>query len=53
MHSASTATRTAYAVHPKRGNKATDAAGILRAFSGLAIQDRWGPYWTFLCAHGL
>ena len=53
VHSASTAALTAYTVHPKRGNKAMDAAGILPAFSGVAIHDSWGPYWTFLCEHGL
>ena len=53
MHSASTATLTAYTVHPKRGEKAMNAAGILPAFSGVAIHDSWGPYWTFLCEHGL
>ena len=53
MHSASTATLTAYTIHPNRGEKAMEAGGILPAFSGVAIHDSWGPYWTFLCKHGL
>ena len=52
-HSASTDTLTAYTIHPNRGEKAMDAAGILPAFSGVAIHDSWGPYWTFRCEHGL
>jgi transposase len=52
-HSASTATLTAYAIHPKRGEQAMVEAGILPAFSGVAIHDSWGPYWTFPCGHAL
>ena len=51
-HLASTATRTAYTIHPNRGEKAMNAAGILPAFSGVAIHDRWGSYGTLLCEHG-
>ena len=52
-HSASTPTLTAYTIHPNRGEKAMNAAGILPAFSGVAIHDSWGPYWTYRCEHGL
>jgi len=53
VHSASTATLTAYTVHPNRGEKAMAAACILPAFSGVAIHDSCGPYWSLLCEHGL
>ncbi len=52
-HSARTVTLTAYTIHPNRGEKAMNAADILPAFSGGAIHDSWGSYWTFLCEHGL
>jgi transposase len=53
VHSASTADLTYYTVQEKRGQEAMDAAGILPAFTGVAIQDAWAPYWHYACAHGL
>jgi transposase len=53
VHSASTATLTAYTIHVNRGQKAMDAAGILPTFAGVAIHDSWGPYWMYPCDHGL
>jgi len=42
-----TALLTYLAVHPKRGNKATDAMGVLGRFGGVLVHDRWAPYWTY------
>ncbi len=34
-------------VHAKRGTTAMDAAGILPAFTGIAVHDAWAPYDTY------
>jgi len=52
-HSASTTALTAYTVDPHRGQEAMDAAGVLGTFSGVAVHDSWGPYWTYPCEHAL
>jgi transposase len=44
VHSASTATVSVYAAHPRRGREAMDAAGILGGFGGVAVHDGWAPY---------
>ena len=31
-------------VHPRRGRQAMDAAGVLPAFTGIAVHDCWAPY---------
>jgi transposase len=54
LHVASTQTLTHYAVHPKRGNEAMDAAGILPSFRGRMIHDHWAAYFRYeKCTHGL
>lgn len=54
LHVASTRTLTHYGIHPKRGRVATDAIGILPAFTGTAEHDAWAPYFTHTdCAHAL
>jgi len=53
LHVASTAQLTHYAVHPKRGNKATDEIGILPAFKGVAVHDGYASYRHYECDHAL
>ena len=43
MHSASTPTEVLLTVHPKRGVKGMDAAGVLVRFTGTAVHDAWAP----------
>jgi transposase len=53
-HVASTDRLTHYAVHAKRGAEATDAVGILPAFTGVSVHDGWKPYWRYTrCRHAL
>ena len=47
MHSASTATDVLLTVHPRRGVKGMDAAGVLPRFTGVAVHDAWAPYDTY------
>jgi len=45
---------TSYFVHPKRGQEATQAMGILPHFQGRAMHDNWQSYWQFEhCQHAL
>ena len=53
LHVASTDKLTHYAVHPKRGRRATDDIGILPGFRGTAVHDCWSPYLTYGCSHAL
>jgi transposase len=53
LHVASTPLLTHYGPHAQRGTKATNAIGILPAFTGRAIHDAWAPYFDYSCAHGL
>jgi transposase len=47
LHSASTGMFVHLSVHRRRGAEATDAAGILPAFRGVAMHDAWAPYDTY------
>ncbi len=47
VHVAATPWWTWLTVHPKRGVKATDAAGVLPCFQGVAVHDFWSPYWRY------
>lgn len=47
MHSASTPTDVLLSVHPRRGTKGMDAAGVLPGFTGVAVHDAWAPYDTY------
>ena len=53
VHVLSTTRLTHYAWHARRGHAATDAIGILPAFTGRLIHDGWAPYWHYRCQHGL
>jgi transposase len=54
LHVAATALFTLLTAHVKRGKDATDAAGVLPRFGGVAIHDGWQPYRRYSdIAHGL
>ena len=53
VHSASTPTATLYTCHARRGREAMDAAGVLPAFTGIAVHDCWKPYWCYDIEHAL
>jgi transposase len=53
VHSASTKLLSLFAVHPKRGKQAMDAAGVLPGFAGVAVHDGWSPYWRYPLTHAL
>lgn len=54
LHVASTERLTAYTVHPKRGQKAMRAIGILPRFNGVSLHDGWQSYFQFVdCTHAL
>ena len=47
LHVAGTAAQVFYTIHPKRGQEAMTAAGILPQFTGQAVHDHWAPYFGF------
>ncbi len=47
VHTASTEYLTHYAIHDKRGTKATKDIDILPNFTGTMVHDHWKPYYTF------
>jgi transposase len=55
VHSASSGKYVLVTVHPKRGKEGMDAAGVLPAFTGIAVHDAWAPYDSYdgLAGHGL
>jgi transposase len=54
IHVASTVLYTLLTVHAKRGKAATDAAGVLPAFQGVAVHDGWAAYRGYTdVTHGL
>lgn len=50
VHSASTGKYSLIIVHDKRGTAAMDHAGVLPAFTGVAVHDAWAPYDTYSTA---
>ena len=44
VHTASTPDLSLLTVHARRGGEGTDAAGVLPAYTGVAVHDAWAPY---------
>jgi transposase len=53
LHLVSTDQFTHYTVHPRRGAKAMEDAGVLPGFTGIAVHDGWSAYRRYGSAHGL
>lgn len=54
VHVAATGLYTFLTVHTRRGKAATDAAGVLPVFRGVAVHDGWAPYRRYTdIEHGL
>ncbi|MCC7107055.1 MAG: IS66 family transposase [Chloroflexi bacterium] len=54
LHVASTDRLTWYGSHPKRGQEALDALGVLPAVQGRVVHDGLASYWHYeQCAHAL
>lgn len=53
LHVLATPQLTWLGAHPKRGQQAFDAFGLLIAFVGTLIHDGWKPYRELACQHGL
>src|SRR5207244_458519 len=53
LHVTSTSRLTFYASHPRRGQAALDAIGLLPHFGGRAIHDGWSAYGGYGCEHAL
>ena len=47
VHSASAGKFSLITAHPRRGREGMDAAGVLPAFTGIAVHDAWAPYDTY------
>jgi transposase len=47
LHTVSTEELTYYEAHARRGQKATDAIGILPQFTGTLVHDAWATYFKY------
>ena len=52
VHNASTDKLTYQTVSKKRGKDGMTEAGVLPGFKGIAVHDRWVPYWNFSTVGG-
>jgi transposase len=50
VHSASTQRFSLLTVHPRRGVRGMEHAGVLPRFTGVAVHDAWSPYDTYAAA---
>ena len=55
VHNASTDKLTYQTVSKKRGREGMLEGGVLQFFRGIAVHDRWSPYWLFsqIAEHGV
>jgi hypothetical protein len=53
LHVAATCWLTLYLAHPKRGQQAIDAMGILPSFQGISVHDSLICYLKYACVHAL
>ena len=53
LHCASDDLHTCFQAHPKRGQEAMEALGILPGFEGILCHDHWKPYYRYDCTHSL
>lgn len=53
FHVASTDGLTLIDCDHKRGAEATDRMGVLPDFEGVAVHDRWQPYFSYDCTHAI
>src|SRR5512142_2888690 len=53
VHAAATDRLTLYTCHERRGREAMDAAGVLPAFTGIAVHDCWAPYFCYPMTHAI
>ncbi|GAA2591247.1 hypothetical protein GCM10010399_22150 [Dactylosporangium fulvum] len=51
VHSASTEALALFTVHPTRDHDAMTTAGVLPAFTGVAVHDGYTPYRRYGTAH--
>lgn len=53
IHSSSTQDYTHYSIQEKRGKEGIDTVGILNAYQGISVHDRWASYNQYDCTHAL
>src|SRR2546427_1901727 len=51
LHTATTETLTLVTCHRRRGRLGMEDAGVLPAFEGVCVHDRYAQYWLFGCTH--
>jgi transposase len=53
LHTISNKQWTLFFPHPKRGEEAMKAMGVLESYDGILCHDHWKPYFKFKCLHAL